>query len=62
MLVKGCNIKIIMGEQITALWQEAEERLRTFGELARRTVEAAWLAVQPSETTQDACYICSGVQ
>lgn len=33
-----------MGEQITALWQEAEERLRTFGELAGRTVEAAWLA------------------
>ncbi len=32
-----------MGEQITALWQEAVERLRTFGELARRTVEAAWL-------------------
>ena len=43
-LVKGCNIKIIIGEQITALWQEAEEHLRTFGELARRTVEAAWLA------------------
>lgn len=33
-----------MGEQITALWQEAEEHLRTFGELARRTVEEAWLA------------------
>lgn len=33
-----------MGEQITALWQEAEEHLRTFGELARCTVEAAWLA------------------
>ncbi|MDE0078913.1 MAG: hypothetical protein OXO50_15440 [Caldilineaceae bacterium] len=33
-----------MGEQITALWQEAEEHLQTFGELARRTVEAAWLA------------------
>lgn len=46
MLVKGCNIKIIKGEQLTALWQEAEERLRTFGELAGRTVEAAWLAEQ----------------
>ncbi|MXX27795.1 MAG: hypothetical protein F4Z82_20410 [Caldilineaceae bacterium SB0668_bin_21] len=44
MLVKGRNIKLIMGEQIIALWQEAEEHLRTFGELTRRTVEAAWLA------------------
>ena len=33
-----------MGEQITALWQEAEQHLREFERLARRTVEEAWLA------------------
>ena len=33
-----------MGEQITALWQEAEQHLRAFEQLARRTVEEAWLA------------------
>ena len=32
-----------MGE-ITALWQEAEKHLRAFDQLARRTVEEAWLA------------------
>lgn len=32
-----------MGE-ITALWQEAEQHLREFERLARRTVEEAWLA------------------
>ena len=32
-----------MGE-ITALWQEAEQHLRAFEQLARRTVEEAWLA------------------
>ncbi len=36
-----------MTQQITelpALWQEAEQHLRTFEQLARRTVEEAWLA------------------
>ena len=33
-----------MAEKITALWQEAEEHLRAFEQLARRTVEEAWLA------------------
>ena len=33
-----------MAGQITALWQEAEAHLREFERLARRTVEAAWLA------------------
>ncbi len=33
-----------MAEEITALWQEAEQHLRTFEQLARRTVEEAWLA------------------
>ncbi|MDE0464617.1 MAG: hypothetical protein OXH93_19520 [Caldilineaceae bacterium] len=33
-----------MAEQITALWQEAEQHLREFERLARRTVEEAWLA------------------
>ena len=32
-----------MGE-IAALWQEAEEHIRAFEQLARRTVEEAWLA------------------
>ena len=32
-----------MGE-ITALWQEAEKHLQAFEQLARRTVEEAWLA------------------
>ena len=32
-----------MGE-ITALWQEAEQHLQAFEQLARRTVEEAWLA------------------
>ena len=32
-----------MGE-ITALWQEAEQHIRAFEQLARRTVEEAWLA------------------
>ena len=30
--------------EITALWQEAEAHLRAFEQLARRTVEEAWLA------------------
>ena len=33
-----------MAEELTALWQEAEAHLRTFEQLARRTVEEAWLA------------------
>ena len=36
-----------MTQQITelpALWQEAEQHLRAFEQLARRTVEEAWLA------------------
>lgn len=36
-----------MTQQITdlpALWQEAEQHMRTFEQLARRTVEEAWLA------------------
>ena len=33
-----------MAEEITALWQEAEQHLRAFEQLARRTVEEAWLA------------------
>ena len=36
-----------MAQQITelpALWQEAEQHIRAFEQLARRTVEAAWLA------------------
>ena len=33
-----------MSEEITALWQEAEQHLRAFEQLARRTVEEAWLA------------------
>ena len=33
-----------MGEQIPAMWQEAEQHLRAFEQLARRTVEEAWLA------------------
>ena len=33
-----------MAEEITVLWQEAEEHLRAFEQLARRTVEEAWLA------------------
>ena len=36
---EGC-----MAEEITALWQEAEQHLRAFEQLARRTVEEAWLA------------------
>ena len=31
-------------DEITALWQEAEQHLREFERLARRTVEEAWLA------------------
>ena len=30
--------------EITALWQEAEAHLAAFDQLARRTVEEAWLA------------------
>ncbi len=30
--------------ELPALWQEAEQHLRTFEQLARRTVEEAWLA------------------
>ena len=33
-----------MADQVTALWQEAEQHLREFECLARRTVEEAWLA------------------
>ncbi len=33
-----------MAEEITALWQEAEQHLRAFEQLARRTVKEAWLA------------------
>lgn len=33
-----------MAEELTALWQEAEAHLHTFEQLARRTVEEAWLA------------------
>ena len=36
-----------MTQQITelpALWQEAEQHIRAFEQLARRTVEEAWLA------------------
>ena len=33
-----------MVEELTTLWQEAEEHLRAFDQLARRTVEEAWLA------------------
>ena len=33
-----------MAEKITALWQEAEQHLRAFEQLARRTVKEAWLA------------------
>ena len=33
-----------MAEEIAALWQEAEHHLRAFDQLARRTVEEAWLA------------------
>ena len=33
-----------MAEEITDLWREAEEHLRAFEQLARRTVEEAWLA------------------
>ena len=33
-----------MAEQLTALWQEAEEHLQAFQQYARRTVEEAWLA------------------
>ena len=33
-----------MAEEITVLWQEAEQHLRAFEQLARRTVEEAWLA------------------
>ena len=33
-----------MADEITALWQEAEQHLRAFEQLARRTVEEAWLA------------------
>ena len=33
-----------MAAEITVLWQEAEQHLRTFEQLARRTVEEAWLA------------------
>ena len=33
-----------MAEELTALWQEAEQHLREFERLARRTVEEAWLA------------------
>ena len=33
-----------MAAEITALWQEAEQNLRAFEQLARRTGEEAWLA------------------
>ena len=33
-----------MAEEITDLWREAEQHLRAFEQLARRTVEEAWLA------------------
>ncbi|MDE0077269.1 MAG: hypothetical protein OXO50_07105 [Caldilineaceae bacterium] len=33
-----------MAEELTALWQEAEQHLREFERLARRTVEEAWHA------------------
>ena len=33
-----------MADEITALWQEAEQHLQAFEQLARRTVEEAWLA------------------
>ena len=33
-----------MAEELTSLWQEAEQHLQAFEQLVRRTVEAAWLA------------------
>lgn len=33
-----------MAEELTDFWREAEEHLRAFEQLARRTVEEAWLA------------------
>ena len=33
-----------MAEELAALWDEAEQHLRSFEQLARRTVEEAWLA------------------
>ena len=33
-----------MAEELAALWDEAEHHLRAFEQLARRTVEEAWLA------------------
>lgn len=33
-----------MGEELTDLWREAEQHLRAFKQLARRTVEEAWRA------------------
>ena len=44
-----------MGEQLSALCQEAEERPRPFGELARRTVEAVQTDLQPGQTAQLSC-------
>ncbi|MCY4083090.1 MAG: hypothetical protein OXF54_22810 [Caldilineaceae bacterium] len=42
-----------MGKQTTALRQEAEEHLRTFGELAKRTVGAAWLSEEELQKFSD---------